>query len=378
MEDMVLKTMGYLLFAGLYYLFRVLCPMKKKKVFCIMTHDGGRDGNVGRMVDYLHNRQEGYRFAYLRRSEESRTLFFFLTKPYHLATSEYVLMDNTFLPMAYIRFRRRVRVIQLWHGTGTVKQFGQDVNTGRLKELEKKANSRITHLIVNSEKTRKQYAKAFGVSPDKVFVNGLPRTDLFFDEKQREERIQRFYQQYPKLKEKKLFLYAPTFRDSQREHPQLMLDTAAWCEGLPEDYALLLRLHPFVAKAYEREQERKEQPFGNRVMQMSSYPDVNTLLLVSDCLITDYSSIIYEYCLLGRPMIFYAYDLESFEKQGRGFYGPYKEYVPGPVASSTQEVIKLARNMKPDAAVISRFRDENYAFQDGKSAERLYHLVFHS
>lgn len=341
-----------------------------------MTHDTSRDGNVGRMVEYLQNEQEGYRFAYIRRSDERKLITFFLSKPYHMATAEYILMDNAFLPMAYMRFRRKVKVIQLWHGTGTVKQFGQDVNTGRLKELEKKANSRITHLIVNSEKTRVKYAGAFGIDRNKVLITGLPRTDLFFDAAKKEERIREFYQQYPELKGKKLFLYAPTFRDSQEIHPKLMLDTQAWCGELPDDYILLLRLHPFVAKAYEHDQDRKEQAAVSRVLQMSSYPDINTLLLVSDCLITDYSSIIFEYCLLERPMVFYAYDLDSFTRQGRGFYEPYREYVPGPVVKSTQEIIELVRNMRFDIDVINRFRDENYAYQDGKSTQRLYQRLF--
>lgn len=341
-----------------------------------MTHDAGRDGNVGRMVEYLQKEQEGYRFAYITRSDERKLITLFLSKPYHMATAEYILMDNTFLPMAYMRFRGNVRVIQLWHGTGTVKQFGQDVNTGKLKELEKRANSRITHLIVNSESTREKYAGAFGIDSSKVLVNGLPRTDLFFDTAKKEERLREFYQQYPQLKGKKLFLYAPTFRDSQGLHPKLMLDTYAWCEKLPDDYILLLRLHPFVAEAYERDQDRKEQIDESRILQMSSYPDINTLLLVSDGLITDYSSVIFEYCLLGRPMIFFAYDLDNFTRQGRGFYEPYREYVPGPIVSSTQEIIELIETMRFDTDRINRFRDENYAYQDGKSTQRLYQRLF--
>lgn len=381
-----MKTIGYLIFAGFYNIFSLFCPMKRDKIFCIMTHDSSKDSNVGLMVEYLKKKKQGYIFEFLRKSEHNQVqdvrngqgkLAFFLTKPYHLATSEFVLMDNTFLPMAYIKFRKRVRIIQLWHGTGTIKKLGQDVNTGRLKKLERKANSRITHLIVNSEKTKKVYAKAFGIKEEKVFIYGLPRTDLFFDTVKVNERKQNFYNKYPMLKGKKLILYVPTFRDQEYLHPKLALDIGIWCERLPEEYVLLLRLHPYVAEAFEKDQDMKSlQMEGDRILSMSSYPDISTLLFVSDYLITDYSSVIFEYCLLGRPMIFYAYDLETFSDQGRGFYENYEEYIPGPVVKNTEEVIEILKKNQFDMERIDRFTKNSYQSIDGKAAERIYLHIF--
>jgi len=351
-----------------------------------MTHDSSRDGNVGLMVEYLKDRKESFSFHYLKKADRNLVkdihvfrgkMSFFIIKPYHLATSEYVLMDNIFLPMAYLKFNKKVQVIQLWHGTGTIKRFGQDVNTGRLKNLEKKANSRITHLIVNSEETKKEYAKAFGVNEDKVFVYGLPRTDLFFDQAKVDERIKSFYQQYPNLSGKKLILYAPTFRDHENDHPSLALDTKMLCEQMPEDYIFMLRVHPFVEQAYEKAWLSKPDLRDEKnVISMSSYSDISTLLLVSDYLITDYSSVIFEYCLRKRPMIFYAYDLEQFSNYGRGFYQPYLEYVPGPVAKDTETIIELLKKNQFDIDKICTFKNQNYQFLDGKSAERLYLHIF--
>jgi CDP-glycerol glycerophosphotransferase (TagB/SpsB family) len=380
-----LKTIGYFIFAGFYYFFRLLCPLKGKKVFGIMTHDGSKDGNVGAMIEYLKELNEGYSFQTIRNKDRkikknfhvvTGILSFFISKPYHLATSEFLLLDNVFLPMAYLRFRKSVKVIQLWHGTGTIKRFGQDVNVGKLKELEKRANQRITHLIVNSEETRKQYAKAFGVEETKVFVYGLPRTDLYFDKRKIQERKQRFYEQYPELIGKKLVLYAPTFRDQEKDHPKLALDTALFHNELSEEYVCLLRLHPFVMEAYERDQKEKPTDRLNNIVSMSSYPDINTLLLVSDYLITDYSSVIFEYCLREKPLIFYAYDLDKFSDHGRGFYLPYEQYVPGPVAEDTREVIRLINENKFDLDRIRSFTRKNYQYMDGKAAERIYRQIF--
>jgi len=351
-----------------------------------MTHDSSRDGNVGRMVEYLSSLNEGYTFAFLHKSERNQVkdihkikgkLVFFFIKPYHLATSNYIMLDNTFLPMAFIIFRRKVSVVQLWHGTGTIKKFGQDVNEGLLKWLEKKANSRITHLIVNSEKSKKIYAGAFGIPEDKVFIYGLPRTDIFFNSALMAERKEQFYREFTMLKGKKLVLYAPTFRDNEGMNPKLALDIQLWKEKMPEDYVLLLRLHPFVAEKYEKAMgSLSGGNSSNQIISMSSYSDIGTLLMVSNYLITDYSSIIFDYCVLKKPMIFYAYDYEEFSNLGRGFYEAYENHVPGPVVRDTDAIIDLILQKQFDWDKVERFIRENYQYVDGKASERLYIHIF--
>jgi CDP-glycerol glycerophosphotransferase (TagB/SpsB family) len=379
-----LKIIGYLIFAGFYYIFRCFCSIKPKQVFCIMTHDGSKDGNVAVVIDYLKKQDNEYSFQFIKKEDRKRVkkpgiwkgkLSFFIVKPYYLATSAYVLLDNTFLPMAYIRFSKRVHVVQLWHGTGTIKRFGQDVNTGQLKKLEYLANSRITHLIVNSEQSKKEYTGSFGVKEDKVFVYGLPRTDLFFDERMKAERRKAFYKQHPELEGKKLVLYAPTLRDQELKQPRLALDTEKIIKELPKDYVVMLRLHPFVMEMYQRNEQYK-QAIRENVISMSGYPDINTLLLVADYLITDYSSVIFEYCLLKKPMLFYAYDLEEFSDHGRGFYRNYREFVPGPIAETTEEIIELLKKDDFNLEAINSFIDSNYQYLDGKSTERLYLHIF--
>jgi CDP-ribitol ribitolphosphotransferase len=349
-----------------------------------MTHDGSRDGNVGAMIEYLKEKSEGYTFESIKKSDRKMAgnihrfkgkLSFFITKPYHLATSEFVLLDNVFLPMVYIHFPERVRVIQLWHGTGTIKKFGQDVNTGRLKRLEKRANDRVTHLVVNSDISKEEYAQAFGIPEEKIVICGLPRTDMFFVQPQTAERERKFFEQYPQLKGKKLILYAPTFRDKEKDNPQLILDIERLSREMPKDHVLMLRLHPYVMEIIKKNGDFSME-LGENIISMSSYPDLNTLLLATDVLITDYSSIIFEYCLMEKPMLFFAYDLEEFSDRGRGFYLPYEEYVPGPVVRETQEVLDLLKKDQYNIEKIKEFKRKNYRYLDGKSAERIYLHIF--
>lgn len=370
------KKIGYLIYAIFFYIFR-LFPRKKNKVFCIMTHDGSAGSSVGVVVEALKKQTDQYEYIYMKKEDREKAkthilkalYTFFLTKSYHMATSSYILMDNVFLPMAYLHFSKDVKVVQLWHGTGTIKKFGQDANVGEIKRLEYKANQKITHLIVNSDYTRHQYAQAFGVDEERVYVWGLPRTDELFSKEIREVKVAAFYKQYPELKNKRLVLYAPTFRDQEVEHPRMMLDVNYLEEKTDEDIVYLIKLHPFVAGNYDKKDTK-------RCINVSSYEDINTLLFVSDLLITDYSSIIFEYSVLEKPMLFYAYDLEKFSFEGRGFYEAYESYVPGQVVTGTKEIAEIIKTEAFQFDRVRKFKKNSFAFLDGHSIERFITYIF--
>lgn len=366
----MIKRIGYLIFAFFYYVAR-LFPKDAKKIFLVATHDDSPEGNIGIVADAIKGKG-GYRCVWFTRRDKITNPFnFFLKKAYHLATSSYIFLDNEFLPMAFIRFPEDVKVVQLWHGTGTIKKFGQDVNTGTLKKLEYRANRNITHLIVNSEETKKEYASAFGVESDRIYVLGLPRTDYMLDEEFLQERRESFFRKYGELRGKRCILYAPTFRDQEVACPQIHLNLSRMSRELAEDEVLLVRLHPFVAGHVA--QVFEEEKWDN-IYNLSGYSGVTTLLAVADVLITDYSSIVFEYCLRNKPMVFYAYDLDKFERDGRSFYRDYRKFVPGDVVRTQGELMESLKNT--DVSVTRRFVRENFAYLDGNATKRLLELIF--
>lgn len=348
-----------------------------------MTHDDGEGSNVSLVVKALKERSSDYSFSYITKKDTfqvkvgqslSSTINFFIRKPYQLARAQIILMDNIFLPYAYLGRRKGSKVIQLWHGTGTIKKFGQDVNTGKLKELEQRANSNISHLIVNSEELKKTYGGAFGVDESRVYPIGLPKTDELINrlDKIKNDKINSdkdyIYNKYHISKEIKLVLYAPTFRDDEVDNPQVSVQLEELINNLPDGYELGLRLHPHVA-------ENTRALEGKRIHQLSFEEDVNRVLLASDILITDYSSIIFEYCLMKCPMIFYSYDLDEFQNKGRGFYHPYESYVPGPIAYTGKEVCDLIKENNFNYEKIDKFINDNYQYLDGKATKRLLELI---
>jgi CDP-ribitol ribitolphosphotransferase len=379
----MMKTFGYYLFAIVYFLCKPF-PIKKKRVLCIMTHEEGEGSNVSLVARALKDLEEGYSFSYITKSDTRavkslsglRTvLSFFFIKPYELARSETVLLDNVFLPFAYLRIKKGTKVMQLWHGTGTIKKFGQDFNTGKLQVLEKRANTNITHLIVNSPTMKQLYSGAFGVKEKFIYPIGLPKTDelLLRIKKAEAARMsadkEYIYHKYRIPREKKLILYAPTFRDDETQNPKLLELMKELSHKLPEEYYLGLRLHPFIAKSFEQEQLDK------RICQMSFEKDLNSLLMAADILITDYSSIIFEFCLTKQPMIFYAHDYSEFSDSGRGFYYNYETYVPGPVAYSSEDVVDIIKEQDFDQYVINEFVNNNYIYTDGNATRRLIELI---
>ena len=380
---MNIKEITYALFA-INYKIGSLLPVKKNYVFSVMTHDASKSGNIRTLTDYMVEKGN-YKFYYMTKEERKAFFHLLFVIPFLMSRAEYILMDNAFMPMSFFNVRNKTKVLQLWHGTGSVKKFGQDSNTGRLKELEKKINSNIDYLFVNSEVLKDEYAGAFGVDKAKVYTTGLPRTDWLLrlindDDKDGKldlikagiEKAKRI-----KLKDKKIILYAPTVRDGETDNPKVQIDIPKLMDNIPKDVILFLRLHPFVSRAFNGDNILDE-----RVVNVSDYSDLNELMAVSDGLITDYSSLIFDYCVLDKPMYFFADDIVEFGVNGRGFYLDYNKDLPGVLPSSEAELGKiitedLSGNESTGFKIKRKdFTDKYYKWTDGKSAKRVYDEVF--
>lgn len=375
------KIMAYDIMALFFYISYIF-PVNSQKILLIMTHDESDEGNVGSAANYFKEKdanlifkrvtKENYNFK--KNKNLFKNLFYmFIGVPYHMATSGTILMDNVFLPFSSVKLKKNTRLVQLWHGTGAIKKFGLDSEEGWILDLAIKVNDNTTHFIVASKWMVEVYKTAFGAT-DGVYSIGCPRTDLFFNEDLLSEKRAEFFSSFPDLSSKKIILYAPTFRDYESvEDITIHLDIEELMSKLDDNHVLGLRLHPHVADKVNLDKICSQGPYGDRVFDFSHYDQLNTLLVCSDILITDYSSIIYEYALLGKQIIFYSYDLDKFEKSGRGFYGDYESMVPGPVVFKTQEIVDEINN--PTEYDLDEFLAKYLENCDGHARERLYDLL---
>ncbi|MGV3466595.1 MAG: CDP-glycerol glycerophosphotransferase family protein [Heyndrickxia sp.] len=287
---------------------------------------------------------------------------------YHLATAKFVVIDNYFAFLSAISFKKDVQCIQLWHAAGAIKTFG--LKDRSIAQRSNRANQRFLKVydqfhkvIVGSDAMANIFMEAFGLSRERFLCTGIPRTDLFYDDAYKKERSAGLRKENPTFSQKKVILYAPTFRDESLEHYKLMLDLDYMYRELKDEFVLLIKLHPVIHARMEHLEKYK-----GFVFDYTKYKDVNDLLLITDYLITDYSSIPFEYALLEKPMIFYPYDLENYESQ-RGLWNEYSKLVPGPVVFSTKEIVELVKENSFDMQKIKEFSKEWNKYSNGHSSE---------
>lgn len=292
---------------------------------------------------------------------------------YYLATSRAFIVDDYFFPIYVISPRVGTTIIQTWHACGAFKKVGYSVldkSFGMDAALADRVavHSNYDVCLVASQSAAPHYAEAFR-QPLERFVShlGIPRTDVFFGEERLARARAAVRRRYGLTDGRRVILYAPTFRGDSVTDARATddLDLGILRESLGDDHVILIRLHPFV-----RSRTTIGPDLAGFAIDASDYPDINELMLVSDVLVTDYSSAIYEFALLGRPMVFFAPDYEAYEEE-RGFYFDYRTGVPGPIFDTTQALAAYLRAGAFDTDRVERFRRASFDVADGGSATRV-------
>lgn len=371
-EDLDSKTMRALKRRALklwyrWYSFR---PIRQKQISFVSDSRVTISGNFEFIYQELKRRNTDFKISFYLKSSikakkswrEVRTL----AKAF--ATSRYIILDD-FYPLIYpLRIRENADLIQVWHAVGAFKTFGYSrlgmPGGPNIKSLN---HRNYTQALVSSHNIADKYAEGFGIATDKIAPLGIPRTDVFFDETKKQAIRTRLEQDLPFIKGKKVILFAPTFRGNGQQsayYPFEMLNFKEIYEALHEDYVFLLKIHPFV-------QNKPTLPYeyADFYYDVSDYREINDLLMVADQMITDYSSVCFEYALLNRPMVFFAPDLADY-MQSRSFYFDYFDFIPGTLAENTDDLIKQLQNPKVDQAKLDGFVNFFFDDLDGHSTAR--------
>ena len=290
-----------------------------------------------------------------------------------LATSSVTVVDDYYLPIYVVTPRRGTTIIQTWHATGAFKKFGYSVldkSFGVDADFIERVpiHRHYDVCLVSSAAMTPFYAEAFRLPPERFASRyGIPRTDVLVDPAVRERSVNDVRRRYDLPPGRRVILYAPTFRGDTVGTATAgpLLDLPVLRDALEHDHVLLLRLHPFVRDAVAISPDLAEF-----VRDATDYPDANALLLASDVLVTDYSSVIFEFALLGRPMVFFAPDLDDYEGE-RGFYFDYRTGVPGPVVETSEAVAAAIRAGDADPARVAAFARWAFDVADGRATERV-------
>ncbi|MFP7298697.1 CDP-glycerol glycerophosphotransferase family protein [Neobacillus niacini] len=362
----------------LYKLITLVCPINQKKVVFASFRSNQLSGNLEYIYKELKNTNNDFSMVFLFGKYKKKPLgqlryyVQMIRAILHLATSRYFFIDDYYLPVYLVAPRKGTEIIQLWHAAGAFKKFGHSTvgkPFGPSVEYIKHINihSNYSKVFVSTDEVIPFYQEAFDMSPKDIYPMGLPRTDYFFETRNHFKVKEKFFNEFPELKTKKLVLYAPTFRGKgSMDHS---LDFNVMKRILGDDYALLVHLHPYMNEDIDNSQ--------GFVYHINNKYSIEEILILSDMLITDYSSIIFDYSILSRPIAFYANDLESYTKE-RDFYYQYEDIVPGPVFDSSVEIAEWIKKGEFDLDSISQFRKRFLPNCDGNVSKRIVKQILSS
>ena len=295
-----------------------------------------------------------------------------------LARCRYVISNDDMAP--YFRKRDGQVYLQTWHGT-PLKRIGFDVDrpqfasgTAYFDHLASDV-ARWDLLLSQNPFSTPILRRAFRFEGE-ICEYGYPRNDILH---RGEPLVEQIRERLRIPAGKRVVLYAPTWRDNQfyangRYRFDLRLDLERAWQVLGPDHVILVRGHHHLANDV--------QPGSRRdfVINVTGYPDIAELFLVSDVLITDYSSAMFDFAATGRPMLFFTYDLEHYRDQLRGFSFGFEAEAPGPLLATSEEVLAAVRDLD---AVTAGYRSAYETFaakycplDDGKAGARVCDRLF--
>lgn len=300
-----------------------------------------------------------------------------------LARAQY-WVTNSRMPI-WLPKPKHTTYVQTWHGTPLKKLAGDmkevhmpGTTTDKYKDNFHREAQNWDYLLSPNGYSTEIFKRAFQFQKN-VVEAGYPRNDFIYINNNL-KAIDALKKQHGLPIDKKIILYAPTWRDDQfynkgRYKLDLQLDLQLLQKRLDSDYIILLRMHYLVAEQFDLE------PYKGFVYDFSKHVDINELYLLSDLLITDYSSVFFDYANLKRPIIFYTYDIDSYRDKLRGFYFDLETEAPGPVVINTEEV--LEEILKFEMVGLGAFAEKyntfynNYCYlEDGFASKRVVEKIF--
>ena len=276
--------------------------------------------------------------------------------------------------------------VQCWHGT-PLKRLGYDIDKtdnalNTLKELKYKYNidaKKFKYMVSPSKFATEKFITAFNLKElgkeNCIIEEGYPRNDFLYN--YTEIDIANIKKKLNiENTDKKIILYAPTWRDNQHQAGvgytyKAEVNFEKLQKELGQDYIILFRAHYFISNSFDFER------YKGFIYDVSKVDDINELYIISDMLITDYSSVFFDYANLKRPIIFYMYDFEYYKNDMRGFYIDLKE-LPGNVTKTEDELIEEIKKKNRGfiySKIYQEFNNKYNYLDDGEANKRVIEKI---
>ena len=343
-------------------------PFQARRVVFATARTPVLDGNLAFIHRSMHERRpdiecvfllEPYSYGWMGKLRYFMRL---VRGVYYLQTSGLVVVDNAYFPVHVVRHRPATTVVQVWHAAGALKRFGLDAPVLRRPSERRFLHRNYDYVVVGGESARHPYASALRTPVRRVLALGSPRTDFFFDHAAMALARRRILAAHPELDGRRVVLYAPTFRGAgEMKRPAPGFDAERLRAELPADHALVLKTHPNL--------DPEATLTAGFDLVIDHTAEINEFFTISDILVTDYSSSIFEWALLRRPLVLLVGDLDRYEHDP-GMYIDYRHGMIGTQVTDTDGVAAAILGDAFDLDAYDGFVERHLAMSDGQASAR--------
>ncbi|MCR5215023.1 MAG: CDP-glycerol glycerophosphotransferase family protein [Eubacterium sp.] len=293
-----------------------------------------------------------------------------------IAKADYIFLDDHSQTTDWLTIKDTI-ITQIWHAGAGFKSTGYSRFGMPASPAPKSGHRQYTYGIAGSLKIRHFFSEVWGINDEMVLPTGMPRLDQFLDKAYIEKTKEELYKDYPELckpnGKNKIILFAPTYRGQNKKnayYPFNKLDMdKLYTLCAEQDLIFLIKMHPFVEYKTPIPQKYKD-----RILDLTKYPNINDLYYVTDLLITDYSSGIYEFSLMNKPMLFYAFDIDEYTKE-RGFHRDYRENVPGKIVETFSDMLRAIENHDYEYEKVKIYQANNFDHVDSHACDRIIDFI---
>ena len=302
---------------------------------------------------------------------------------YYMCKAKYWII-NCKMPEYIVKKENQI-YLQTWHGT-PLKRLGHDIQVSEdttfyrsglnYEEMCKTYDvdvEKYNYMISPNKFCTEVFQSSFGINKERLIETGYPRNDFITNATK--EDIINIKNKYHLPLDKKIILYAPTWRDNSYNVSgytfELKADFYKWKEILKDEYIIVFKPHYLIVNKYENNEDLKDFLYS-----IPANAEINELYVISDSMITDYSSVFYDYAVLNRPMYFYMYDLEEYREELRGFYLDVYTELPGKIFEDEDMLLNDIKNNVYDYESLKIFNERFSHAQTGNCAQKVIDIVF--
>ncbi|MDO4811223.1 MAG: CDP-glycerol glycerophosphotransferase family protein [Eubacteriales bacterium] len=322
-----------------------------------------------RMKERGLDKQFDIHFSLRKATSGGRTIKNSIRQMKCVAKADIIIVDDHIPLFDWMELDPSTKVIQIWHAGAGFKGVGYSRWGHYGCPSPFSCHRQYTYSISGSTPISHFFSEQFGILDEQIVATGMPRMDQFLDEKNQAETKGRLLRDYPFIKGKRVILFAPTYRGRNRMHayyPYELIDFDRLYRLCQEkDAVVLFKMHPWVPGEVPIKPEH-----ADRFISMNSYPNINELFYVTDLLITDYSSSMYEYSLMRKPLLAFVYDKVQYATS-RGFHRDYDSNVPGKVCSTFDELLQAIADEDFQSEKLDAYIEHHFDHTDTHNSDRV-------